>query len=87
MDRDLILIFNRDGCGFIYYIAAGLALDTLYKTSYCIYFVFYRLQGGLVGLVDYPDDDEEEEEDDEEGESKEEPLPSPPSSKKSKLSS
>lgn len=42
-----------------------------------------HLQGGLVGLVDYPDDDDEEEDDDDE-ESKEEPLPP---SKKSRLSS
>uniref|UniRef100_A0A672P289 Serine/threonine-protein phosphatase 4 regulatory subunit 3 n=1 Tax=Sinocyclocheilus grahami TaxID=75366 RepID=A0A672P289_SINGR len=40
-------------------------------------------QGGLVGLVDYPDDDEEDE-DEEDTDSKEE---SPPLSKKSKLSS
>lgn len=40
-------------------------------------------QGGLVGLVDYPDDDEEEEEE-EDGESKEDALPP---TKKSKLSS
>uniref|UniRef100_A0A671QUF2 Serine/threonine-protein phosphatase 4 regulatory subunit 3 n=1 Tax=Sinocyclocheilus anshuiensis TaxID=1608454 RepID=A0A671QUF2_9TELE len=40
-------------------------------------------QGGLVGLVDYPDDDEEDE-DEEDADSKEE---SPPLSKKSKLSS
>ena len=45
---------------------------------------FSRLsQGGLVGLVDYPDDDEEEEEE-EDGETKEDPLPP---TKKSKLSS
>lgn len=43
-----------------------------------------HLQGGLVGLVDYPDDDDEEEEEEEDGESKEDPLPP---SKKSKLSS
>lgn len=41
------------------------------------------LQGGLVGLVDYPDDDDEEE-DDEDEESKEDPLPP---TKKSRLSS
>ena len=43
-------------------------------------------QGGLVGLVDYPDDDddEEEEEEEEDADSKGEPLPP---SKKSKLSS
>lgn len=42
-------------------------------------------QGGLVGLVDYPDDDDEDDdEDDDDRESKEEPLPP---SKKSRLSS
>lgn len=46
--------------------------------------VSFLLQGGLVGLVDYPDDDDEEEEEEEDGESKEDPLPP---SKKSKLSS
>lgn len=44
------------------------------------------LQGGLVGLVDYPDDDDDEDDDEDEDdrESKEEPLPP---SKKSRLSS
>lgn len=46
-------------------------------------FTVSHLQGGLVGLVDYPDDDDEEEDDDDE-ESKEDPLPP---SKKSRLSS
>lgn len=45
--------------------------------------VLLPFQGGLVGLVDYPDDDEEDE-DEEDADSKEE---SPPLSKKSKLSS
>lgn len=53
--------------------------------SFCKLGVSFLLQGGLVGLVDYPDDDDDEEEDEEEdGESKEDPLPP---SKKSKLSS
>lgn len=54
--------------------------------SFCKLGVSFLLQGGLVGLVDYPDDDDddEEEEEEEDGESKEDPLPP---SKKSKLSS
>lgn len=54
--------------------------------SYCLIVsddLFSPFQGGLVGLVDYPDDDEEDE-DEEDADSKEE---SPPLSKKSKLSS
>uniref|UniRef100_A0A3Q4N3K8 Serine/threonine-protein phosphatase 4 regulatory subunit 3 n=1 Tax=Neolamprologus brichardi TaxID=32507 RepID=A0A3Q4N3K8_NEOBR len=52
---------------------------------FCKLGVSFLLQGGLVGLVDYPDDDDDEEEEEEEdGESKEDPLPP---SKKSKLSS
>uniref|UniRef100_A0A8C2I2A2 Serine/threonine-protein phosphatase 4 regulatory subunit 3 n=1 Tax=Cyprinus carpio TaxID=7962 RepID=A0A8C2I2A2_CYPCA len=47
------------------------------------FFLSLFSQGGLVGLVDYPDDDEEDE-DEEDADSKEE---SPPLSKKSKLSS
>lgn len=44
------------------------------------------LQGGLVGLVDYPDDDDDDDEDDEDEDagSKEDSLPP---SKKSKLNS
>lgn len=57
-------------------------------TSWTGWLVFWCvslcLQGGLVGLVDYPDDDEEEEDEDDDGESKEDPLPP---SKKSRLSS
>lgn len=52
--------------------------------SMCKHFLNYSncvsLQGGLVGLVDYPDDDEEDDED----EDKEETLPL---SKKAKLES
>uniref|UniRef100_A0A8C9TY29 Serine/threonine-protein phosphatase 4 regulatory subunit 3 n=1 Tax=Scleropages formosus TaxID=113540 RepID=A0A8C9TY29_SCLFO len=48
-------------------------------------YVLFSLQGGLVGLVDYPDDDDDEEDDDEDdSENRDE---SPPLSKKSKLSS
>lgn len=57
-------------------------------TTFCFFFVFLMgvswIQGGLVGLVDYPDDDDEEEEDEDDGETKEDPVPP---SKKSRLSS
>lgn len=53
--------------------------------GYIVICVSCLLQGGLVGLVDYPDDDDdEEEEEDEDEDSKEDSLPP---SKKSKLNS
>uniref|UniRef100_A0A8C1LA92 Serine/threonine-protein phosphatase 4 regulatory subunit 3 n=1 Tax=Cyprinus carpio TaxID=7962 RepID=A0A8C1LA92_CYPCA len=64
--------------------AGGIILmSSYYDPLFVCKMLLTLLDGGLVGLVDYPDDDEEDE-DEEDADSKEE---SPPLSKKSKLSS
>lgn len=52
----------------------------IFNAKYLFISYFYSFQGGLVGLVDYPDDDEE----DDDEEDKEETLPI---SKKARLGS
>uniref|UniRef100_A0A8C1YLJ6 Serine/threonine-protein phosphatase 4 regulatory subunit 3 n=1 Tax=Cyprinus carpio TaxID=7962 RepID=A0A8C1YLJ6_CYPCA len=60
-----------------------ILMSSYYDPLFVCKMLLTLLDGGLVGLVDYPDDDEEDE-DEEDADSKEE---SPPLSKKSKLSS